>query len=123
MELHGINLAWIVVKDFEKSVKFYTEVLGLKLLSKTPEYKWAELQGKDGAMMGIAEESEHSPLKAGSHAVLCYTVKNMEDAIEHLKNKGVKLLGELQVIPDHVKLQLFEDLDGNFGQLCELLEA
>jgi len=35
----GMSLAWIVVKDFEKGLKFYTEVLCLDLVSRADEYK------------------------------------------------------------------------------------
>jgi lactoylglutathione lyase len=123
MTAKGMTLAWVVVKDFEEGVKFYTDVLGLKLTSKTPEYKWAELQGEDGAKVGVTEHSEMSPVSAGGNAVLTYTVENIEKSVQSLKAKDVEMVGEMQVIPEHVKLQLFKDNDGNYGQLAELLEA
>lgn len=122
MENRGMTLAWIVVKDFEKGVQFYTEVLGLELISRADEYKWAELKGKDGAAIGIMEYSDPSPINAGENAVLTYSVSDIEKACDQLKEKGVNLLGEIQEVPGHVKLQLFKDLDGNLGQLAQKLD-
>lgn len=121
MTAEGMTLAWIVVNNFEEGIKFYTEVLGLKLLSQTPEYKWAELQGTDGAMVGICESCEHTPISAGGNAVLTYSVKDIEKSIEDLNAKGVELVGEMQEVPGHVKLQMFKDKDGNLGQLAQVL--
>lgn len=121
MKNKGMNLAWIVGKDFDKTIKFYTEVLGLTLLSRMDEYQWAELQGKDGAMIGVSVESEMCPLKAGQNAILTYTVDNIEEVRKEFLEKGVNLIGDIVEVPGHVKLQLFTDSDGNMSQLAQLL--
>jgi len=53
---------------------------------------------------------------------LTYSVNNIEKACDQLKEKGANLLGKIQEIPGHVKLQLFRDLDGNLGQLVQKLD-
>jgi len=121
MENKGMNLAWIVADDFEKTLTFYTDVLGLKILSRTDEYQWAELQGENGAMVGISAKSDECPLKPGKNAVLTYTVENIEAARKELVDKNVELIGKIQEIPEHVKLQLFKDPNGTIGQLAQLL--
>ncbi len=129
MKNKGMNLAWIMASDFQKSLKFYTEVLGLTLTSPVhPEFEWAELQGEDGAMIGLggtscaeSAEKEATPHAPGKNAVLTFTVDDIEASRKELDEKGVKLLGDIQVIPGHVKMQLFCDPDGNLGQLVQLL--
>lgn len=125
MENKGMHLAWIASKDFNEAIKFYTEVLGLKLLSKNETFNWAELQGEEGVMVGLSGPSQdcshESPLKPGQNAVLTFTVTNIEEAREELLKNGTELLGEIQEVPGHVKLQLFKDPSGNLCHLCQLI--
>jgi predicted enzyme related to lactoylglutathione lyase len=70
----SLDLAWIVVKDLKKAVKFYTETVGLKLLELHEEFGWAELQGPDGgARLGIGVENDKDPIKAGTNACVTFT--------------------------------------------------
>lgn len=121
MNTQGIYLTWIVVKDIETAIKFYTEVVGLKLLQYTPEYGWAELAGPSGASLGLAQENPQEPIRAGANAVATITVDNIITARDRFKTQGVRLLGDILEIPGHVKLQTFVDADGNTMQLVEKL--
>lgn len=118
----SIDLAWIVVADLDKAVKFFVEIVGLELISIEKKFGWAELQGKDGgALLGIAQMSGHSPINPGNNAVVTISVENIDQAIAEMVKKGGKIIGELCVIPNHVKLQLFSDNDGNYFQLTQVL--
>jgi len=121
MHNQGMHLAWITVSDFKKAIDFYTKILGMKLSTKSEEYEWAELEGEGGAKVGLCTESEHSPIKAGENAVMTFTVQNLETTKKSLENKGISLIGDIMTVPGEVKLQLFQDPDGNYGQLVELL--
>ena len=119
----SFHLAWIVVKDIKKAVQFYTEVVGLKLLKLHEEFGWAELQGPNGgAMLGIAQENDKDPIKAGNNACLTFTVENLEKSRDSFLQKGAKFLGEIIEIPGHVKLLTGVDADGNHFQLAQMLE-
>ena len=115
----GNMLSWIVVKDLEEAIKYYTEVVGLELLEKTPEYGWAELSGPEGAKLGIAQESEMNPVKAGQNAVMAIRVADIEAAREEMVKKGAVMLGEIEDIPGHVRMQTFRDASGNMMQLAQ----
>lgn len=119
MPTQGIFLSWIVVKDIKKAIKFYTEVVGLKLREYHEQYGWAELIGSDGAALGIAEESPQEAIKAGSNAVTTISVDNLEKARQEFLKKGVRLVGDVLDIPGHVKMQTFTDQDGNTLQIVE----
>ena len=121
MKLLGNELSWIVVKDIEQALKFYTQVLGFKLDSYEKAHKWAELSSPKGAILGICEENLQYGMKAGTNAVATLTVMNIEEAREHLKKNGVHLEGEIMEVPGHVKMQTFKDRDGNTFQLAEKL--
>ena len=119
----SFDLAWIVVKDIKQAVKFYTETVGLKLLQLDEKFGWAELQGPDGgAMLGIAQESDNDPYKAGTNACLTFTVENLEKSRDFFLQKGAKFVGEIIEVPGHVKMLTGVDGDGNHFQLAEVLD-
>lgn len=118
----SMDLVWIVVKDFKKAVKFYTETVGLKLLRNDEEFGWAELQGKEGgAMLGICTESSENNLKPGDNACMTFTVENLDKSKAFFLQKGAKFLGDIQEIPGHVRLLTGVDADGNHFQLAQML--
>ncbi len=122
MHIKSMELAWIVVKDLKKAIKFYTETMGLKLMEQHDAYGWAELQGHEGgARLGIAQANDKESVQPGSNAVVTLTVESIEEALEGFKKKGVKLLGDVQEVPGHVKMQSVVDSDGNQFQLVEKL--
>jgi predicted enzyme related to lactoylglutathione lyase len=132
MKAKSIGLSWIVVKDFKKAVKFYTEVAGLKLVEMNEEWGWAELEGHDegGMRLGIAGQAVEQdqdgkdcqcPLEPGQNAAVTFTVDNLEKAVQHLEKQGAALAGKIQVVPGHVKLQSVRDIEGNLFQLVEVI--
>ena len=124
MSIQGINLAWVVVRDIKKAVKFYTEVVGLKLEEMSEEYGWAELSGHAGGIrLGIAQQNDRDPIRPGQNAVVTLTVENLTKAAADLTKKGVKTVGEVVEVPNMVKLQMIVDQDGNHFQLVEMLQG
>jgi predicted enzyme related to lactoylglutathione lyase len=121
MAVQGIHLIWIVVKDLDKAIKYYTQTIGLKLIEHHPEFGWAELKGADGSFLGLAAADKEKSIQAGSNAVIALTVDNLDQIKAEYQKKGVKLIGETMEIPGHVKLQSFADQDGNQFQLAQKL--
>lgn len=121
MPAQSMDLAWIVVSDFKAAIKFYTEVVGLKLMEMQEEWGWAELQGESGARLGIAKHCEHTSLGAGQNAVVTFTVKDLDHSKKIMEQKGATCIGDLQEVPGHVRMQLVKDLDGNQFQLVQIL--
>lgn len=118
----GIHLNWIIVKDVEAAIKYYTEVLGLNLHHFSKEHGWAELSGNEGSVLGIAQENQKFGKKAGTNAVITITVEDINKAREELLKKKAKIVGEILEVPGHVKLQTLEDADGNMLQLAQKLD-
>lgn len=122
MPIQSIDLAWIVVKDLKSAIKFYTEIVGLKLHELHEQCGWAELSGHNGgARLGIAQKSDYEPLQPGQNAVITLTVPNIAQTIAELSQKKVKMIGEVLEVPGQVKLQTAIDEDGNHFQLVEVL--
>jgi len=118
------DLSWIVVSDLNKAKHFFTHTVGLKELSCSEEFGWAELGGESGgAVVGLAEENPMmGDIKAGSNAVITLTVEDAEKTTEEFEEKGIPLVGEMMEVPGHVKLQMFKDPDGNLLQIVEKLD-
>ena len=119
-----MDLAWITVNDLEKSKKFFTEVLGLKVSSGSDEHGWLELQGKDGgALLGVGQSrgGNQDQVNPGQNAIMTMTVDDIVQAKEMLETKGIKIVGDIIEVPGHVKMLMFTDLDGNKFQVVQML--
>lgn len=127
MQVKEIGLCWIVVKDIQAAVKYYTEVVGLQLAEFNENYGWAEFEGTEGGTrLGIAQEkpdgsNNNSPILAGQNAVMTFTVDNLDQVKALMIKKGAKCEGDVVEVPGHVKMQTIIDNDGNKFQICELL--
>lgn len=126
MKTKSMGLVWIVVNDIKKAIQFYTETIGLKLMEFNEHYGWAELEAQQGgSRIGLAQcqlKSEDDILP-GQNAVMTFTVENIQDALTSLLKQGVKLIGTVQEVPGHVKLQMASDADGNHFQIVELYHS
>ncbi len=121
-----MDLVWINTENLKETVKFYSEVVGLKLVECNEEFGWAELEGPaGGARLGIAQKHPVSkcPTEEGmKNAVMTFTVASLSKAIAEMSAKGAKMVGEIQEVPGHVKLQMAQDAHGNHFQLVEVLQ-
>lgn len=119
----SIELAWIIVKDLKEAVKFYTEVVGLKLFEMNEEYHWAELEGQDGGTkLGIAQ-MEEGALKPGCNAIVTFSVADIEKTMKEVQSKGAICEGGIQDVPGHVRMLTVIDQSGNRFQFVQKLEC
>lgn len=120
MAIKGLHLAWIVVKDVKSAIKFYTETVGMKLLTFEEKFGWAELAGEEGgAMLGIAQKSDHESILPGENAIITLSVENIEQSKADLAKKGATMKGEIIDIPGVVKMQMVVDEDNNHFQIVQ----
>lgn len=98
------------VADLERSIRFYTDVLGFKLLSRDAVARF----DVDGVLFEIVPSPRPVAAPQKGNGRLCLRVENVEEALQELKEKGV------WVNPSQDKgagvLGTFEDPDGN--ELC-----
>jgi predicted enzyme related to lactoylglutathione lyase len=122
MKVKEIGLMWIVVKDIKSAVRYYTDVVGLKLAEFNEQYGWAELEGHEGGVrLGIAQENPQEKVSAGQNAVMTFTVDNLDKTKAEMVQKGVRCEGDVMEVPGHVKMQTMIDPDGNYFQICQML--
>lgn len=122
MKPQGFQMAWVVVEDFNQAKEFFTQTLGLTITAEAPEYDWAELTAGDGAHIGLAGHCDKSPIKAGSNAVICINVADVVATLQELKEKNVRIIGDIQEVPGHVKMILIQDPSGNYYNIVQKLD-
>ena len=133
----------IVVTDMEKSLKFYRDLLGLKIKSLVDEEgqfldnilahenvknKVAKLYAKNGnALVELIDSKSYGNKKdrdfftiGASH--FAFTVDNLEKTYDYLVKNGVKFTATPQQTPDgFAKVTFCEDPDGTPIELVEVI--
>ena len=116
----GLTCA-LKVTDLDKSVKWYQDILGFKLLYKLDDMGWCELETSVARVnVGLSQVE-----KAGGEggAVPTFGVKDIDEARAQLESKDVRFDGPTQTIPDMVKLATFFDPDDNAIMLYQDLQT
>jgi methylmalonyl-CoA epimerase len=130
-----IDHVGIITSDLEKSVKFYTGVLGFSIATKM-EMEEAGLSvvfvEKAGSKIELMEyrgrnaprRSKGVEIAIGGHSIpindhITFSVENIEDTVTGFKEKGVVFNLEPMELEGGMKLASFKDPD---GVLIELIE-
>jgi predicted enzyme related to lactoylglutathione lyase len=105
----GLTVAF-QVSDVGKSLAWYQDVLGFKVVYHLEEMGWCELSTAiDGVQIGLSQVEK--PKIGGPTPT--FGVNDIDDARQQLEDRGVKFDGPTQEIPGMVKLATFFDPDGN----------
>lgn len=109
----------VYVSNMDRAVRFYTEVLGLKLVYRFGDH-WASVAVAQGLTIGLHPASEQSPAgRKGSMTIGLELSGSIEDAMKTLAARGVAFHG----IANEGKagrFAHFEDPDGNTLYLAQL---
>jgi catechol 2,3-dioxygenase-like lactoylglutathione lyase family enzyme len=108
----------ITVKDAERSVPFYRDVLGLRFLFQFPNLAFFDCAGIRLMLSSTPEPETHS-------SVIYFQVDDLRKAYETLLARGAVFEGEPNMIakmPDHELWMAFlRDPDRNLlGLMCEV---
>jgi len=108
----------LAVKDLDKSLEFYHEVIGLPI--KKQRRTWIDL-GISGALLSLHPASltaEHIGTSIENGVTLGFLVGDINSAVEELKSKGIKIYREITereagknaivLDPDDYLVSLFE---------------
>lgn len=118
MNIKRVGNVILAVKDLDKSVAFYHEVLGLPI--KNQRRTWVDL-GQTGALLSLhpaSITSDHSSSNMEGGIVIGFLVGDVKSALDELKSKGVKVhrdimdreagLNAIVLDPDGYMVSLFE---------------
>lgn len=111
--------ATIIVFDFDRSIQFYTEVLGLRLTNRFGN-DWATISAGEGLTIGIHPASSKYPAPGTKGSIVLGFDINVpiEAAIARLKRFGVTIKGDV-ARSEPGNFASLEDPDGNEIYLWE----
>jgi lactoylglutathione lyase len=110
-----LDLVFYWVSDMERSVAFYRDVLGLRLLRRE-DGSWAEFDA-GGLRFALHAVAEGQPVPAGG-ATAVFAVDDLDRARAELSSLGVTMAHEGDV-EGYARFASFHDPDGNTFQLIE----
>ena len=109
------------VTDLDRSIEWYTSVLGMTLLYRREDIGWCELSSAvDKVNVGLSEV-EAAGGRGG--ATLTFGVIDIEAAKASLDAAGVRQDGPIRDIPDLVRLLTFYDPDDNALMLYQDMQG
>ncbi len=118
----------LVVDNYDKAIRFYTEVLNFKLvedtrLSETKRWVVVSPHGSTGCSLLLAqaanqEQKSRIGNQTGGRVFLFLHTDNFHRDFENLKAKGVKIIREPSE-EEYGTVAVFADLYGNLWELIE----
>jgi catechol 2,3-dioxygenase len=113
--------ATIYVSNMDAAVRFYTEVLGLRLSNRFGD-NWATVEAGPTLTIGLHPTSAQNPAPGTKGSVMLglEVDEPIERVVARLAEKGVRMTGEI-IRQEHVgNFAAIEDLDGNPIYLWEV---
>jgi catechol 2,3-dioxygenase-like lactoylglutathione lyase family enzyme len=106
-------LVELKVKDIDRSIRFYTDVLGFRVAERRDDLQFAHVDcGVEGLQLGLSAGGS-APPSPGS-IVLNFDVAGDVDAVRaSLEKKGVHFPEPTRIIQGKVRLAAFLDPDGH----------
>ncbi|ALC90635.1 hypothetical protein AM500_13205 [Bacillus sp. FJAT-18017] len=114
-----VNNVFIHVSNLEKSVEWYSELLGIPFSKgkvASPVYN-IPVTSETGLTLDDHTFDPSFKLKPSDHVLFNFFVNYIDEAYEFIKNKGIKVVKEIERIGDFAYFN-FEDLDGNVLMIC-----
>lgn len=111
-----MNLSWVTltVKDMDESIRFYTDVVGLKVDSRRPAGPDIELAflGDGETKLELVYNKTVQEFSIGPCISLGFEVESLDEIMVDLKEKGISLhSGPFQPNP-HIKFFFITDPNG-----------
>lgn len=110
----------LLVEDFEKSLSFYRDTLGLTVNSQDGKFADFKLEGTSLAIFEKSEATAMFPkeyMGSAGGAVLAFQVDDVNKACEELKAKGIDVFEGPKTTEWGQTVAYFKDPDGNIWEV------
>ncbi|MDD2397627.1 MAG: VOC family protein [Tissierellia bacterium] len=112
----------ILVNNMDESLKFYEEIVGIKLVDRFPAGPGMEISflGEGETKVELICNENLKKLDAGSRVTLGFKVESLVEKINFIKEKGINIItGPVQPNPS-IKYFIIRDPNGVKIQFAEL---
>jgi catechol 2,3-dioxygenase-like lactoylglutathione lyase family enzyme len=113
--IKGIKFASIPVRNQDKSLEFYTQKLGLKVITDSPfdgKQRWIELGMPRAETRLVLFTAEGQEKMIGGFMNVTFMADDVEATAKELKARGVEFVQDAQKA-DWGTAAIFKDIDGN----------
>ena len=116
MTLGPIDHVYYWTAEMDRAVKFYEDVLGLRLVRRDGS-NWAMFE-TGSVRLALHGAIEGRPLETGG-ATAVFAVDDLETARAALERRGVEFAEHVGEVEGYARFASFRDPDGNVLQLIE----
>lgn len=116
MAFRKVGAVILLVSNMEKSIKFYSDTLGLPIKAKSKE--WTEFFQND-TVLALHPARKKSKLKTGSGILVGFEVSDLSSTMKTLKEKKVKFFKRPKEEP-FGKHAIVQDPDGHLISIAEI---
>ncbi|MGX9135036.1 VOC family protein [Rummeliibacillus sp. JY-2-4R] len=114
-----VNNVFIHVSNLRKSAEWYSDLLGIPFdtnVVKSPVYN-IPITAETGLTLDDHTFDPNFTLNPSNHVLFNFFVKDIDEAYNFIKNKGIEVVREIERIGDFAYFN-FQDLDGNVLMIC-----
>ncbi|PLT29902.1 VOC family protein [Peribacillus deserti] len=114
-----VNNVFIHVSNLEQSAEWYSDLLGLPFNKDdvaSPVYN-IPINYETGLTLDDHTFDPAFTLSPSGHVLFNFFVKDIDEAYEFVRNKGITIVREIERIGDFAYFN-FKDLDGNVLMIC-----
>jgi len=112
----------LLVKDFDKSLAFYQNILGLELNTREGNFANFKIDNIELAIMQRDQATEMLPVRymnSGGCVLLCFQVSDVEKTCSDLQTKGIKFISGPKVTSWGQTVAYFLDPDNNIWEISK----
>ena len=109
---------YILVKDTDRAIKFYTDILGLVLYRRQDRYSIIKIE--DTYLGLLNEKYLDEKIVYGNNCIPVFKVDNIEEEFTKLKDLNITFITEIITLTD-VRLFQFYDTEGNILEIYQEL--
>jgi lactoylglutathione lyase len=107
----------LLVSDLDASVKYYEDILGLPIKTKSPD--WVEFFNRDTTLALHPAKKAKDTMKTGMGILVGFMVSDLESTAKQLQEKKVKFVKEPKN-ESFGKHAIIEDPDGYWISIAEI---
>jgi lactoylglutathione lyase len=119
LRFRKVGAVILLVSNMEKSIKFYSETLGLPIKTKSKD--WTEFFNNDTVLALHPASKKKSMPKTGSGTLVGFEVIDLDSTVKKLKEKRVKFFKRPKEEP-FGKHTIVQDPDGHLISIAQINE-